>query len=85
MSRPALDVDMLVEMREYFTNVRDKLLNPKINALVEARRTLRREEELDMLIKVEDKLEMLNGMRNKNANFLRFVRHYLNLKKGDRE
>lgn len=81
MSRPALDIDMLIEMREYFINVRDKLLNPKINALVDARRALRREEELDRLIKVEDKLEMLNGMRNKNNNFLKFVRHYLNLQK----
>lgn len=85
MSRPALDVDMLIEMREYLMEINDKLLNPKINALVGARRILRREGELERLIKVEDKLEMLNGMRNENANFLRFIRHYLDLKKGERE
>lgn len=81
MSKPALDFDMLVALTEYLSELYQNILKPEANSLVEIRIALKKTKRFAELENIKKRIEYINGLKNKNHNFLRFLRHYLDLKK----
>lgn len=85
MSRPAVDVDMLVEMQSYLKEIQDNIVKPEINALVNTRIILKKNHRISEVETTQSRIKYLQGLSNMNSNFQKFLRHYLDLKSEDRK
>lgn len=85
MSRPAIDVDMLIEMQVYLKEIQDGIIKPETNALVNTRIYMKKNHRMAEVVKIQKRIKYLQGLTNKNINFQKFVRHYLDLKSEDRK
>lgn len=75
---------MLIELQNFIKEIREKIILPEKNALIETRIILKKHHQLSQLEIVKERITFLTGQDNKCNNFLRFFRHYLDLKKGDK-
>ena len=83
MSKPPLDFDMLVEMKEFMIEVNDKFTE-EINALINVRIAFSKAKKIAEIAGVQGQIDKLKGLQNKSHNFVSFLKQYLEMKKEDK-
>ncbi len=80
MAVPALEFDMLVELKEHLVKLLDEHVS-ELNSLVDIKLAYKKAGRLAEQEKVEERMKVLKGYQNKERNFISFLTHYLRLKK----